>query len=391
MDDRIDRGAVRDGRVAFPNWRGPEDRPAPLPPAPLPPGARTGFAVVGLGRLALEEILPAFGTTTRARLLAVMSGSPDKARTVGAQYGIAGHRVLGMDDWDRLASDREIAAVYVATPNALHRAHVADAARCGKHVLCEKPLATSSAEARAIVAACEAAGRRLMVAYRCQYEPFNRHATAIARSGEWGPIRLLDAINTQVQGPPGQWRHKPALAGGGVLPDIGLYCLNGVRAVTGEEPVSVFAQVLRNDATLGGMDETVSFTLRFPSGAIANCAASYAAHESKDMRIHLQGAYLAIDNAFAYRGQELRIAHRRGDVAIVEQPRLAHANQFAVEIDHFAECIQTGRAPRTGGEEAVQDHVLMEAIYRSAADDAPVPLAAPSGRDVFRGPPLGEA
>ncbi len=391
MGDEIDRGAVHDGRIVFPNWRGPEDRPAPRPPAPLPPGERTGVAVVGLGRLALEEILPAFGASTRARLLAVMSGSPDKARIVGAQYGIAPPRILGMEDWDRLAADPDIAAVYVATPNALHRAHVAEAARCGKHVLCEKPMSTSSADARATVAACAAAGVRLMVAYRCQYEKVNRRATALARSGDWGPIRLLEAVNTQVQGPPGQWRHRPELAGGGVLPDIGLYCLNGVRAATGEEPVEVFARAVRNDAALNGMDETISFMLRFPSGAIANCAASYAAHESKDMRIHLQGATLAIDNAFAYRGQALRIARRSGDELAEEQPRIAPANQFAAEIDHFAECIQTNRVPRTPGEEGVQDHLVMEAIYRSAAEGAPVSLAPHEGLDLFRGPPLGEA
>ena len=386
--NEIDVGAVRDGRVVFPNWRGPEDRPAVPPQTFQPPAERVGFAIVGLGRLALEEIMPAFGEASRARLVAVMSGSPEKAQVVGRQYGIAPARIFGMDDWDKLAADPAIGAVYIVTPNALHREHVIAAAQAGKHVLCEKPMATSSAEARDMVEACRRAGVRLMIAYRCQYEPFNRAATALARSGDWGPIRLIDAVNTQVQGPAEQWRHDPTMAGGGALPDIGLYCLNAARATTGEEPVEVFARVTGEDPRFRGMDETISFMLRFPSGTMANCASSYTAHESKDMRVHLQGAFITCANAFAYRGQALAVARRQGDGESVEMPRIAHKNQFTLEIDHFAACLQTGRAPRTPGEEGVQDHVLMEAIYESARDGRPVSLDAVAGLDPFRGPPL---
>lgn len=227
-----------------------------------------------------------------------------------------------------------------------------------------------------------------MIAYRCQYEPFNRAAIALARSGDWGPVGLIDAANTQVQGPAGQWRHDPAMAGGGALPDIGLCCLNAARATTGEEPVEVFARVTGDDPRFRGMDETISFMLRFPSGAMANCASGYSAHDSKDMRIHLQGAYVTLAIAFAYRGQSLSIARRRGDDASAETPRLAHKNQFTLEIDHFAACLQTGRAPRTPGEEGVQDHLLMAAIYESARHGRPVALDAVAGVDAFRGQPL---
>lgn len=384
----IDVGRIDDERVVFTNWRGADDRPAPTPTAFLPPDRRVGFAVVGLGRLSLEEILPAFGTCTHARLVAVMSGSSAKRALVACQHGLPAHRAFGMEDWGRLAADPAIEAVYVVTPNALHREHVEAAAAAGKHVLCEKPMSTSSADARAMVERCRAAGVRLMVAYRCQYEPYNRRAIAIARGGEHGPIRLIDAINTQNQGPDGQWRHFPELAGGGALPDIGLYCLNAARAVTGEEPVEVFARMTGLDPRFRGMDELISFTLRFPSGALANCAASYTAHESKDMRIHLGGAYLNLVNAFAYRGQNLSIARRVGDEEACESPRIPHANQFALEIDHFAQCLRAGRIPRTPGEEGVQDHVVMEAIYRSAREGAPQLLPPVEGLDAFRGPAL---
>lgn len=386
----IDRGRVEDGRVVFPNWKGEADKPAPPPPAPLPPDGRVGFAVVGLGRLSLEEILPAFTETMRAKPVALVSGTPDKARVVARQYGIREEALYGYGDWDRLAKDEAVQAVFVVTPNGLHREHVVAAAGAGKHVLCEKPMANTAEEARAMIAACAAARVHLMVAYRCQYEPYNRRAIALIRSGKHGTARIIEACNTQVQGSPDQWRLKAAAAGGGVIPDIGIYCLNGVRAYTGEEPVEVFARIWNppGDPRFAEVEDTAAFMLRFPSGTLANCAASYTAHESKDMRVRLGEAWIDVENAFAYKGQSLRVARRLGDDEAVDDLRLAHKNQFALEIDHFAECVLTGRRPLTPGEEGLQDHVVMEALYESARTGRPVSLPAVEGLDVFRGPPL---
>ncbi|WP_245214676.1 Gfo/Idh/MocA family protein [Pararoseomonas indoligenes] len=387
----IDRGGVEDGAVVFENWRGEADKPAPPPPAPMPPGKRVGFAIMGLGRLTLEEVLPAFAACKAARPVALVSGSPEKARVVAAQYGIAAESVYGYHEVERLSENPEVQAVYVVTPNGLHRDHVLAVAKAGKHVLCEKPMANTSAEAREMVEACRAAGVRLMIAYRCQYEPFNRELVRLVRSGELGRPRILEATNTQVQGPADQWRLKAPLAGGGALPDIGLYCLNGVRAVLGEEPVEVFARIVNpeGDGRYGDIDETTVFMLRFPSGAIANCATSYGAHESKDLRVRLERGWIDLENAFAYRGQRMRVARRKGDNEAVEEMRLGAKDQFALEIDHFAECILEGREPRTPGEEGVQDQLLMEAIYRSAREGVPVAIPPVKGIDAFRGRETG--
>jgi predicted dehydrogenase len=182
------------------------------------------------------------------------------------------------------------------------------------------------------------------------------------------------------------------MAGGGVLPDIGLYCLNGARAVLGEEPVDVFARIQsdQSDPRFAEVEDTIAFMLRFPSGAIAQCAASYSAHESKDMRIRLGRAWLDVSNAFAYRGQSLRLARRAGDEEAIDTLIVPAKNQFALEIDHFADCVLTGKQPRTPGEEGVQDHVLMEALYLSARQGQPVGLPDLPGRDIFRGPALGD-
>jgi predicted dehydrogenase len=371
----LDVGTVRNGRVTFPNWRGDADPPEPEPPAPLPPDERIGFAIMGLGRLALGQILPAFAQCRLARPVALISGDVEKARVVAAQYGIPPDAMYGYDEFDRLSRNDAVRAVYVVTPNGLHREHVRAVAATGRHVLCEKPMANTSDEARAMVADCAAAGVKLMIAYRCQYEPYNRELAEQVQSGRFGRPRLVLATNTQVQGAADQWRHKPALAGGGALPDIGLYCLNGVRTVLGEEPLEVFAQMVRGDERIGELDETIAFMLRFPSGAIAQCSASYAAYETKDLRLYSEDGALELENAFAYTGQRLFTRHRLGDARGVEETRLAHASAFAQEIDHFADAILHDRAPQTPGEEGVRDHLLMEAIYRAAGLGHPVDVS----------------
>ena len=297
----IDTGVVRDGRVSFPDWRGEAEPPSPPPPAPLPPERRVGFALVGLGRLALEELLPAFAECRYARPVALVSGTPEKARLVAAQYGIKPEAIHGYADIPRLRENPEVRAVYVVTPNSLHREQVEAAAAAGKHVLCEKPMATSSADARAMIAACDAARVKLMVAYRVQYEPHNREVIRMLRSGELGAARLIETNNCQVQGDPAQWRLRKALAGGGSLPDIGIYCLNTARALTGEEPVEVFARIHTppNDPRFAEVEDTVSFMLRFPSGTVANCATSYSAFNSKDLRVRSERGWAGLENAYA--------------------------------------------------------------------------------------------
>jgi hypothetical protein len=120
----VDVGKVEGGRVVFPNWRGEADKPSPPPAAPLPPEQRVGFAIVGLGRLALEEILPAFGESRRAKPVALVSGSPEKARTVALQHGIAASAVYDYASFDRIAENPAIQAVYVVLPNAMHHEFV---------------------------------------------------------------------------------------------------------------------------------------------------------------------------------------------------------------------------------------------------------------------------
>ncbi|HEX2528914.1 MAG TPA: Gfo/Idh/MocA family oxidoreductase [Geminicoccus sp.] len=384
----VDIGKVENGKVTFPNWRGQSDRPSPPPPAPLPPEERVGFAIVGLGRLSLEELLPAFAECKRARPVPLVSGTPDKAAAVAAQYGIDPDAIYDYDSFDRIKDNPDVQVVYVVVPNGLHRDFTLRAANAGKHVLTEKPMANNSAEARDMIEGCRRARVKLMVAYRCQYEPNNRAAIEMVRGGELGGLRFIEATNTQTMGPGNQWRFRKALTGGGALPDIGIYCLNAARYLTGEEPVEVQGRIFTppGDERYAEVEETVSFTLRFPSGVIANCATSYGAHENKDLRVHGEKGSIDLQRAFAYEGQRLQLARRAGEAEGIEERRLGQKNQFALEIDHMAQCVLEDRMPHTPGEEGLQDHLLMEAIYRSAGENVPVRLEPVQGLDTTRGP-----
>lgn len=388
----VDRGQAAGGKVSFPEWRGEADPKGAPPPAPMPPAERIGFAIVALGRLSLEEILPAFAECKKARIAALVSGDPEKLRTVAAQYGVPADHCYDYAGFDRIKDDPTIRAVYVVLPNGLHRESVERAAKAGKHVLCEKPMATSSADARAMIAACDRAKVKLMIAYRIQYEPYNQRARRFVQEGTFGRLVGATMTNTQTVAANGaeQWRHKKALSGGGSLPDIGLYCINTARFLTAEEPTEVFAETYSppNDPRYAEVEETIAWTMRFPSNFIAQCLTSYGARDDKSQKLNFATATLEMPKAYQYQGQQMYVAQNAGDLDERQQVNIAPRNQFAEEIDHMADCILHDRRPRTPGEEGLQDHVVMEAIYESARTGRPVKLKPYPGKDAFRGPPI---
>jgi predicted dehydrogenase len=382
----IDSGSVEKGKVIFPTEIMPTEPSAGSPDNPMPPDQRVGFAVVGLGRLAVDQIIPAFAQSKKARLVGLVSGTPEKSSAIAAQYGVKSSSVYSYSDYEKIKDNPEIQVVYIVLPNALHADFTIRAASAGKHVLCEKPMATSSADARRMIDACANADRKLMIAYRCQYEVYNRSIIEAVRSKSLGSIGLLEAANLQNQAHDGQWRLRKDLAGGGSLPDVGLYCLNGARAILEEEPYEVSATTWSppNDDRFREVEDTVSFTLRFPSGAIANCASSYGLHETRRLRVYGTDASISLENAFAYHGQELTLTRKEQGIESASRQTLDAKNQFALEMDHMATCIAENLKPHTPGEEGLQDHLIMESIYKSAQTGQPVKIPALSG--TTRGP-----
>jgi predicted dehydrogenase len=369
-------------------WKSDVDPQSGPTPTPLPPEQRVGYALVGLGHLTLEELLPAFGECKKSKPVALVSGSPEKLKKVAQQYGIKPESCYSYQDYEKLKDNPEVKAIYIVLPNSLHAEYVIRGAQTGKHILCEKPMATSAKECELMVDACKKANVKLMIAYRIQYEPYNRQVRDMVREQKFGKPKYIQAQNSQSSANPDHWRHKKDLAGGGALPDIGLYCLNTSRFILGTEPTEVFAYAYSTPGNplFKEVEEAMSFQLRFPDGVIVDCITHYNTHDSRFYRVNAERGWIHVDNAYAYTGQQLKTSHAEGPAKLQNQITLSAKNQFAAEIDHFSECILENKPPHTPGEEGLQDHRIMDALYQSAREGRPVKLPAVQGTDVFRGP-----
>ncbi|WP_186738043.1 Gfo/Idh/MocA family protein [Spirosoma utsteinense] len=369
-------------------WKSDADRKSAPVPSPLPDEERVGYALVGLGHLTLEELLPAFGNCKKSKPVALVSGSPEKLHKVARQYGIKPASCYSYADYDKLKDNPEVQVIYIVLPNSMHAEFTIRGAQAGKHILCEKPMANSSAECQAMIDACKKANRKLMVAYRIQYEPYNRYVREQLQKNEYGKPKFVDAFNCQSSANPKHWRHIKALAGGGALPDIGLYCLNTTRFILGEEPTEVFAYTHSDpdNPLFKEVEEVCSWQMKFPSGLIANCATHYNVHDSRQYRVMTERGWYELENAYAYTGQKLTTSHADGPIVRQENVSIAPKNQFTAEIDYFSTCILDDIAPYSTGEEGLQDQRIMEAIYQSAREGKPVKLPRIDKKDAFRGP-----
>jgi predicted dehydrogenase len=379
--------------IKLPPLEAPTEPKASPFPNPDAPDQRVGFAIVGLGHLTLAEILPAFGQCKHAKPVALVSGDADKMAKAAKQYGIKPSSCYSYQNYDNIKNNPEVEVIYIVLPNSMHHEFTLRGAKAGKHILCEKPMATSSKECEEMIAACQKAGKKLMIAYRIQYEPLNRQAQKLVRDKTYGKTKLIQMMNCQNQAHDQQWRHKKALAGGGSLPDVGLYCLNTTRFLLGEEPTEVSAQIYSTpgDDRFKEIEENVSFTLRFPSGVIAQCLTGYGSFNNKSYAVHGETGTIKMDPAFTYQGLKQELVHAPNGKQMIEQPSNPHKQQFALEMDHMAECVRQNKTPYTPGEEGLQDQRIMEAIYQSAKENKPVKLTHSVGKmDAFRGTPPTE-
>jgi predicted dehydrogenase len=340
----------------------PPDRQPPGLALPEPAKKRAGWAVVGLGKLALEEIMPAFSQCRFARPAALVSGHRDKAERVAAAHGVDPKHLYDYKTYDQLADDSDVDIVYIALPNSMHAEYTIRALEAGKHVLCEKPMAASVAECERMIAAAKSAGRKLMVAYRLRYEPFNETVIQLCRDERLGKIRTFSASNCQqVEAP--NIRLSKQLSGG-PLGDIGIYCLNAARYVTGKEPIeaTAFSYAPKDDPRFREVPATVGFLLRFPDGVTAQCDCSFDAAESRRYRVHCAEGFIDLDGAFGYRGQQLHVWQDNCRSQFEIQP----VNHFSAEMDHFSECVLDDKPCRTPGEEGLADMRAIAAIEESA-------------------------
>ena len=331
---------------------------------PDPPGKKLGWAVVGLGSLAINQILPAFATCEKSKVVALVSGHPDKANKLALRYGVNPKNIYNYQNYDTIRDNPEVDVIYIVLPNGMHAEYTIRGHQAGKHVLCEKPMANTPAECQQMIDAARKADRKLMIAYRCHYEPYNQEAIRIARSGEMGPTQMILADAGFKAGDPSQWRLHKQLSGGGSMMDIGIYALNAARYLTGEEPTELNAMIYSTpgDPRFKEVEENVTFQLRFPSGILANCSSSYGYFHQSHFRVMGTEARLILDPATWYSGLRMYKEHDN----IIEAIDLPVVDHFAAEMDHMSDCVMANKQPLTPGEEGLRDITLIQAIYRAA-------------------------
>jgi predicted dehydrogenase len=354
--------AAASGALAQTTQLAPPDKQPPNLRVPKPPGKQLGWAIVGLGNLALNQIMPAFKEAKLSRPVALVSGHPDKAKQVADAYGIDPKRIYNYENYDSMKDNPDINIVYIVLPNSMHAEYTIRAAKAGKHVLCEKPMAANVDEARQMIDACKAAQKKLMIAYRLHYEPYNQAAIQMCRDKTFGPVVHIEAINIQNTRPP-NIRLSKALAGG-PLGDVGVYCINACRYLSGEEPIEVsgFSYQPSDEPRFAEVPRDVVFTLHFASGVSAICTASFGANNSKRYRVTCTDGYIDMEKAYGYSGQELRTSQQGKNTRI----ELSSVNHFAAEMDHMSQCVMQNKDPQTAGEEGLKDHLVMAAIEESA-------------------------
>jgi predicted dehydrogenase len=331
---------------------------------PDPPGKKLGWAVVGLGSLAINQILPAFAKCEKSKVVALVSGHPDKANKLALRYGVNPKNIYNYQNYDSIKDNPEVDVIYIVLPNGMHAEYTVRGLQAGKHVLSEKPMANSPAECQQMIDAARKADRTLMIAYRCRYEPYNQEAIRIVRSGELGSLKVILADAGFPQGDPKQWRLNKTMAGGGSMMDIGIYALNAARYLSGEEPTEVNAMMYStpNDPRFKEVEENVNFQLRFPSGVLANCTSSYGYFQQSHYRAVGSTGWVELDPATWYSG--LRMHRHHGNT--LEDIELPERDHFASEMDHMSECVMQNKEPLTPGEEGLRDLKIITAIYEAA-------------------------
>lgn len=318
-------------------------------------------AILGLGNYA-SRVAEAMQGCTKAKLVGLISGTPEKITKWSAKYNIPAKNCYNYDNFDQIKSNPDIDAVYVITPNSTHHDFILRTAKAGKHAISEKPMAISVKQGEEMIAACKQAGVKLLVGYRMHFEPKTLEVIRMRKDGEFGKILFFQGLCGFKIGDPKQWRLKPEMAGGGSMMDIGIYAVNGARYMTGEEPVWVTAQETKTDPVKfkEGVDETIQFQFGFPSGATASCLSTYNMNNLDKFFLNGEYGYAEMQPSTNY--GPIKGHTNQGELT---QPTTVHQ---AVQMDEFAGIIFHDKQPPVpvDGYEAVKDLKIIAAIYEAA-------------------------
>ena len=338
------------------------------------------YAVVGLGWIAQSAVLPGFaGARRNSRIEALVSDDDTKLKVLGSKYGV--EKLYSYDQFDRCLADPELDAVFIALPNTMHRAYTEAAARAGKHVLCEKPMAMTEPDCRSMIDSCKNAEVRLMIAYRLHFEKANLAAAELVQSGRIGEPRIFDSVfvNDVEQG-----NLRLKAGEGGPLFDIGIYCLNAARSLFRAEPVEVSAwhETRSGDPRFADVPEITAARLRFPDDRVASFVCSFGGSSASEYQVVGTKGVLRLDPAYSI-GEDL--VHSLTVKGKTTTRTFPGRDQFAAELLAFSDCVLNDSEPEPSGEEGLADVRVLEALDESARSGGRTVKLAPFKRSRYPG------
>lgn len=315
-----------------------------------------GVALVGLGYYSTDLLAPALQLTKNCHLAGIVTGTPEKAKAWKEKYGLKDKNIYNYQNFDQIKDNPDIDIVYVVLPPSMHKEYVIRAARAGKHVFCEKPMALTSADCQEMIRVCKEQKRSLAIGYRCQHDPNTRFYMDIAKEQKLGKVKYITSAASYVESRKGHWKMKKDV-GGGSMYDMGVYALQGARLAAGEEPVAVTAQSIVNRPEIfNEADEMMMFQLRFPSGAIASCMGGHGANANY-LKVNYEKGSLFMEPFSSYNGNK--------GTSTLGEIKFPIENQQARQMDDDALAIMNGTPLLVPGEEGLQDIRIVEAIYRA--------------------------
>lgn len=323
-------------------------------------GKKLNIALVGLGRYA-GILADGFAGSQYCRLAGIVTGTPAKAVAWKKKYNIPAANIYNYENFDAIANNKDIDLVYVVLPNAMHKEYVIRTAKAGKHVITEKPMATSAKDCEEMIKACKDARVQLAVGYRLHYEPYNMEMKRLGQEKVFGQVRLVEASLGYKVDSGKEWRMHKAMSGGGPLMNLGVYCIQFSRYVLGKEPVSVTAQFGPNTdkQIFSEVEASIMWQLNFPGGAVSNSGSFYNCNVDR-VYASAENGFFELSPAISYGPFKGKTSN--GDIHFPD------INQQTAQLDGIATYILDNRPlpSHITGEEGLKDMKIIDAIYEAA-------------------------
>lgn len=327
---------------------------------------KLGVALVGLGYYSTDLLAPALQLTQHCELKGIVSGTPSKIERWKKQHGLQDKNIYNYESFDRIADNPDIDVVYVVLPPSMHAEYVVRAAKAGKHVWCEKPMAITANECQQMIDACNKNKVKLSIGYRMHHEAVTQKVIQLRKELRYGKVLEVNAAAGYFDTRTNHWKQIKKM-GGGSMYDMGVYPLNAIRYSTGLEPITVSAkQSTTRPEIYKEVDETMEFDLEFANGTIGHGKTSFGM-SMNDLAVRCEKGGWTLSPFSSYSGVQ---GETSDGIKLPPSP----GNEQAKQMDDDAVSIKNNAKVLVPGEEGLNDIRVVEAIYRSVKENRKVSI-----------------